>query len=84
MIKTQVQIPDNLYGEAKRISEEYEMSFAEVVRRGLERVIPSYPQRKNPTRKWELPVVDAKLRVPLEKLREFSAKDEAQRSGNAL
>ena len=32
MIKTQVQIPDHLYREAKRIAADYEMSFAEVVR----------------------------------------------------
>ena len=32
MIKTQVQIPDHLFREAKRIAAEYEMSFADVVR----------------------------------------------------
>lgn len=45
MVKTQVQIPDHLYNEAKRIAAEYELSFAEVVRRGLERLVPSYPPR---------------------------------------
>jgi hypothetical protein len=54
MVKTQVQIPDHLYREAKRISAEYEMSFAEVLRRGLERVISSYPPRKNQV-KWTPP-----------------------------
>jgi len=42
MIKTQVQIPDHLYREAKRVAAEYEMSFAEVVRRGLERITVEY------------------------------------------
>src|SRR5262245_14882974 len=37
VIKTQVQIPDDLYRKVKRVAEEYEMSFAEVVRRSLER-----------------------------------------------
>ena len=46
MVKTQVQIPDHLYQEAKRIAAEYEMSFAEVVRRGLERVVANYPPRQ--------------------------------------
>lgn len=46
MVKTQVQIPDHLYYEAKRIAREYEMSFAEVVRRGLEKLAPAYPPRK--------------------------------------
>jgi len=54
MIKTQVQIPDHLYHEAKRISTEYEMSFAEVVRRGLERVAPLYPPRQKQSN-WSPP-----------------------------
>jgi hypothetical protein len=35
-VKTQVQSPDGLFREAKRLAAENEMSFAEVVRRGLE------------------------------------------------
>jgi hypothetical protein len=54
MIKTQVQVPDHLYREAKRIAAEYEMSFAEVVRRGLEGLVPSYPPRK-PMGAWRPP-----------------------------
>ncbi len=45
MIKTQVQIPDDLYREAKRVAADYEMSFAEVVRRSLERTLPAYPPK---------------------------------------
>jgi len=82
MVKTQVQIPDGLYSEAKRIAAEYEMSFAEVVRRGLERIIPAYPRRRQTDGEWQMPVVDAKLRVRLEKLRDFSADDESRRSGS--
>ena len=61
MIKTQVQIPDHLYREAKRIAEQYEMSFAEVVRRGLERLAPSYPPRHEPAGDWQLPILDLRL-----------------------
>jgi hypothetical protein len=43
MVKTQIQLPDHLFREAKRIAAEYEMSFAEVVRRSLERTMPGYP-----------------------------------------
>lgn len=60
MIKTQVQIPDNLYREAKRIAEEYEMSFAEVVRRGLETVVPAFPRRRG-GEPWGLPLLDLGL-----------------------
>ena len=60
MIKTQVQIPDHLYREAKRIADEYEISFAEVVRRGLEGLIPAFPRRTG-GRPWSLPVLDLGL-----------------------
>ena len=43
MVKTQVQIPEDLFAEAKRVANEREMSFAEVVRRGLEIVVDRYP-----------------------------------------
>jgi hypothetical protein len=47
MVKTQIQLPDELYFEVKRVAQEYEMSFAEVVRRSIERTIPAYPRRKS-------------------------------------
>ena len=56
MVKTQIQFPERLYREAKRISTEYEMSFAEVVRRGLEEAIKAYPPGRTPPDQWELPV----------------------------
>jgi hypothetical protein len=52
MIKTQVQIPDDLYRDAKRVAAEYEMSFAEVVRRSLERTLPAYPPKSG---RWQPP-----------------------------
>lgn len=56
MIKTQVQLPDELYHTAKAIAEQREWSLAEVVRRGLEHMALAYPVRasKEP---WELPVL---------------------------
>jgi len=62
MIKTQIQIPDHLHREAKRIAEQYEMSFAEVVRRGLERLVPCYPPRRQEPA-GELPKLDLGLAV---------------------
>jgi len=55
MVKTQIQIPDLLYREAKRLAEENEMSFAEVVRRGLEEVVRHHPPRRASAEEWELP-----------------------------
>ncbi len=48
MIKTQVQIPDDPYRETKRVAADYEMSFAEVVRRSLELRLPGSPSRPPP------------------------------------
>ena len=48
MIKTQIQIPDHLYTAAKRVAADYEMSFAEVVRRGLERITEEFPRKARP------------------------------------
>lgn len=45
MIRTQIQLPDELYREAKRIAAEQEISLAEVLRRGLEHMQRIYPLR---------------------------------------
>ena len=56
MIKTQVQIPDELYRKAKQVAAERELSFAEVMRRGLEYVTRVYLEE--PDLKASLPVLD--------------------------
>ena len=55
MVKTQVQLPDHLYREAKRLAEEQEMSFAEVVRRGLEQFLRHYPEGRRAAATWQPP-----------------------------
>ncbi len=55
MIKTQIQIPDELYKRAKEVAKEREMSFAEVTRRGLEYITSVYPRLQDEP--WELPLV---------------------------
>ena len=55
MVKTQVQIPDHLFKEAKRIAAESEMSFAQVVRLGLEMVLKARPAGRLPARQWRVP-----------------------------
>ena len=55
MIKTQVQIPDHLYHEAKRLARENELSFAEVVRRGLEEIVRHHPPGREKPTEWRLP-----------------------------
>jgi len=55
MVKTQVQIPDRLFRDAKRLAAENEMSFAEVVRRGLEEIIRHHPPGRSRADQWDLP-----------------------------
>ncbi len=55
MVKTQVQIPDALFREAKRLAAENEMSFAEVVRRGLEEIIKHHPPGRTRADSWSVP-----------------------------
>lgn len=55
MIRTQVQLPDELYRDAKRIAHEHEMTLAEVVRRGLEHMVQIYPRRDVAPDAWQPP-----------------------------
>jgi hypothetical protein len=78
MIKTQVQLPDALYREAKRVAEERELSLAEVLRRGVEYIVRTYPPL-GARRSWSLPrAVHATLRpgVTMATLRDLAAGDE--------
>ena len=43
MVKTQIQLPDRLYREAKRVAAKRELSLAEVLRRGVEYIARVYP-----------------------------------------
>lgn len=56
MIKTQIQIPDELYRRAKQVARDREISFAEVTRRGLEYITSVYPSVQDEI--WELPRVN--------------------------
>jgi hypothetical protein len=55
MVKTQVQIPDELFRRAKRVAAEREWSFAEVVRRGLEYITQVNPPDRGSNTPWRLP-----------------------------
>jgi hypothetical protein len=55
MIRTQIQLPDALYREVKRVAAEREMSLAELVRRGLETIMGRFPANPASRSTWELP-----------------------------
>lgn len=81
MVRTQIQLPDELYERAKRFAVERETSLAEIARRGIETFLDRYPEPDEIREPWELPVLDlGGLKVPLEKLRDYAADDETFRS----
>jgi hypothetical protein len=55
MIRTQVQLPNELYRDAKRIAQEHDMTLAEVIRRGLEHMVRIYPRRNTTSDSWHPP-----------------------------
>jgi hypothetical protein len=55
MVKTQVQIPDELFERAKRVAAQKEWSFAEIVRRGLEYMTEVNPVERRPGTEWRPP-----------------------------
>ncbi len=56
MVRTQIQIPDGLYREVRRVARQQEWSVSEVMRRGAEAVARAYPAVKVSAKKgWSLP-----------------------------
>ena len=55
MTRTQIQLPDALYDQAKRLAEAREISLAELVRRGLETILSRFPAHPAERDTWELP-----------------------------
>ncbi len=59
MIKTQIQLPDELYHALKRVSAAKEWSLAETLRRGAEQLLQQYPDPGQPgTGDWQPPSSD--------------------------
>ncbi len=55
MVRTQVQIPDDLYAKAKKLAEQREISLAELARRGLEYMLSVYPTVEIVAPTWQPP-----------------------------
>jgi hypothetical protein len=81
MTRTKIQLPDELYQRAKTFAQQREISFAEVVRRGIELFISRFPGKPDTGGECMLPRIDAgSLKAPLKKLREIATSEEAMRS----
>jgi len=64
MIRTQIQLPDPLYRQIKRIASDQGWSIAEVIRRGAESVVRSYPEDKKAAEGYVFPApLTGRLRV---------------------
>lgn len=55
MIKTQIQLPDDLYRQVKQFSAEREWSLAETFRRAVEQFCARYPNAPMKAEAWALP-----------------------------
>jgi hypothetical protein len=81
MTRTQIQLPDELYQRAKAFAAERELSLAEITRRGLELFLSHFPSAATPRKGWEMPRFDGGgIQIPLHRLHELAAEDEAPRS----
>jgi len=55
MVRTQVQLPDELYQRLKNYAKQREWSLAETLRRGVEQLMDAYPSNPAPTSAWQPP-----------------------------
>ncbi len=81
MVRTQIQLPTELYQRAKSLADRREISLAELMRRGLEAILSQYSESTPPADQWRLPTADVgKTYVDLDDLRAYATDDEALRS----
>ncbi len=57
MLRTQIQLPEPLFIQARRIAAQRDWSLAEFVRRGLEAYIQTCPEPVDAATPWTLPVL---------------------------
>ena len=55
MIRTQIQLPDDVFAKAKKLCEAREISLAELARRGIEYILSVYAQEPGKPEEWQLP-----------------------------
>jgi hypothetical protein len=55
MVKTQIQLPDDLYESVKQLAKRKQWSLAETLRRGAELLLQQYPQSQSVQQQWSPP-----------------------------
>jgi len=82
MVKTQIQLPESLYLDAKRVAREREISFSEVVRRGIEYITRTYKPLDANRAAWRPPAPRSlgPFRMPVEDWRLAATESERGRA----
>ncbi len=84
MIRTQIQLPNQVYERARRVAKAKEISLAELARRGLEGILDQYPAPELIAADWTPPLVrSGGVKVPLERLKDFGEADTTPRETRA-
>lgn len=55
MTRTNIQLPDDVYAHALQVCELQQISFAELVRRGVEQLLSAYAAQPTNQETWQLP-----------------------------
>lgn len=55
MIRTQIQLPDEVFARAKKVCETREISLAELARRGIEYILTVYTDPVEGQTEWQPP-----------------------------
>jgi len=78
MVRTQIQLPDEVYARARRVAKAKEISLAELARRGIEAILDQYPSPEVIGTEWTPPLVrSGGVKVSLERLKDFGEVDAA-------
>lgn len=78
MVRTQIQLPDEVYERARRVARAKEISLAELARRGIEAILDQYPSPEAIGAEWTPPQVrSGGVKVGLERLKDFGEADAA-------
>ena len=57
MTRTQIQLPEPLFGRLRSIAQLRDISVAEVIRRGMEIYVMSCPEATHEATPWKMPVL---------------------------
>lgn len=81
MIRTQIQLPDEVFTRAKKVCEAREISLAELARCGIEYILTVYATPEEGQGEWQPP---KPRRLGWKGFSDAELKAEAQRTGSEL